>query len=175
MSYYRDHLNPEAVHFPAQLHIAATYTLILLALILSVVLTLIYGWGTKLLADLAELFACLAVLALYYPKTITTDEAGVRTAGLFGLRKRLIRWDDIQSVRERVLVYGLPAFDVGFVANWVVEICQFSGERPIRFTCRHSGRRAFLYELKHRGAPDPILRRPLESDAQNRASRVGVG
>jgi hypothetical protein len=174
VSYYRDHLNPEAVHFPAQLHIAATYTLILLALILSVVLTLIYGRGTQLLTDLAELLACLAAIAIYYPKTITTDEAGVRVGGLFGLRRRLIRWDDIQSVRERVLVYGLPAFDVGFVANWVVEIRPFSGERPIRFTCRHSGRRAFLYELKHRGAPDPVLRRPLEPDSLNRASRVGV-
>jgi hypothetical protein len=174
VSYYRDPLNPEAVHFPAQLHVAATYALILLALILTGVLTLIYDQGMKALTDLAELLACLAVLALYYPKTITTDETGVRIGGLFGWRKRLIRWNDIQSARERAAVPGIPAFDAGFLGNWVVAIRPFSGERPIRFTCRHSGRRAFLYELKRWGAPDPVLRRPIEPEALNRASRVSV-
>ena len=174
MSYYRDHRNPEAVHFPAQLHVAVTDALLLLALILTGVLTLIYGQGTKALTDLAELLACLVVLALYYPKRITTDETGVRIGGLFGLRKRLIRWTDIQSVNERAVIYGIPAFDAGFVANWVVEIRSVLPERPIRFTCRHSGRKAFLYELKRWGAPDPVLRRPLESDALNRASRVSA-
>jgi hypothetical protein len=161
VSYYRDPLNPEAVHFPAQLHVAATYALILLALILTGVLTLIYDQGMKALTDLAELLACLAVLALYYPKTITTDEMGVRIGGLFGWRKRLIRWNDIQSARERAAVPGIPAFDAGFLGNWVVAIRPFSG-----------GWR--LYELKRWGAPDPVLRRPIEPEALNRVSRVSV-
>jgi hypothetical protein len=174
VSYYRDPLNPEAVHFPAQLHVVATYALIVLALILTGVLTLIYGRAPEALTNLAEVLACLALIAIYYPKEITTDETGVRIGGLFGLRKRLIRWNEIQRARERAAVYGIPAFDAGFVANWVVEIRSFSGERPIRFTCRHSGKTAFLYELKRWGAPDPVLRRPLEPEAPNRASRVNA-
>ena len=135
---------------------------------------MIYGQGTKALTDLAELLACLVVLALYYPKRITTDETGVRIGGLFGLRKRLIRWDEIQSIKERAIVYGIPAFDAGFVANWVVVIRSVLGERPVRFTCRHSGRRAFLYELNRWGAPEPSLRRPLDPEALKRASRASA-
>jgi hypothetical protein len=174
VSYYRDPRNPEAVHFPAQLHVAATYVFILLALILTAVLTLIYGRGTQALTDLAEVLACLAFIVFYYPKTITTDETGVRIGGLFGLRKRLIRWDEIQSIKERAIVYGIPAFDAGFVANWVVVIRSVLGERPVRFTCRHSGRRAFLYELNRWGAPEPSLRRPLDPEALKRASRASA-
>lgn len=174
VSYYRDRRNPEAVHFPAQLHVAATYALILIALVLTGVLTLIYDHGMKALTDLAELLACLAFIAFYYPKKITTDETGVRIGSLFGLRKRLIRWDEIQSVKERAIVYGIPPFDAGFVANWVVVIRSVLGGRPVRFTCRHSGRRAFLYELKRWGAPEPVLRRPLDPEALKRASRASA-
>jgi hypothetical protein len=165
VSYYRDPRNPEAVHFPAQIHVAATHAFILLALIVTVILTLTYRQGADALGELGVVAACLAALSLYYPKKIITDETGVHAGGLLAFRKRLIRWNDINSVRERAAVYGIPPFDTAFIANWIVEIRSISGERPIRFTCRHSGRLAFLRALKRWGAPDPELRHPLRRSA----------
>ena len=162
VSYYRDPLNPEAVHFPSQFHIAVTDALTLLETVLTVILTLLYGWGQRVPADLAVAAACLAVLALYHPKEIITDEAGVHTAGFPGIRKRLMRWKDIESVRERAIILGIPPFHTACLSNWVIEIRSASGRPPIRLTGRHSGRRAFLYELKRWGAPDPILRHPFD-------------
>jgi hypothetical protein len=158
--YYRDPFNPEAVHFPAHLHVAVAHAVVVLALLTTVALIVIYGDGTREMGELAAVAACLAVLALHYPKRITTDEAGLRVAGWFAFRRRLIRWNDIKSVQECPLVRGIPPFHAGFVANWVIEIRSASGERPVRFTCRHSGRGAFLRELKRWGAPEPALLRP---------------
>jgi hypothetical protein len=164
VSYYRDPRNPEAVHFPPQLHVSAANVFILLEIILTVILTLLYGRGQNVRADLAVAAACLAVLALYYPKEISTDETGVHAGGFLAIRKRLIRWKDVESVRERAMVFGIPPFHTVFLANWVIEIRSASGQPPIRLTCRHSGRKAFLYELKRWGAPDPVLCHPLEQD-----------
>ena len=164
VSYYRDQLNPEAVHFPAKLHVAAINTLLLIGLIVTAVVTWIYGQGTQIRDDLAVAAACLVVIALYYPKRITTDEAGVHANRSLGFGRRLIRWDEIDSVRERALVPGLPAFSAGLIANWVVEVRPVNGAKPIRLTCRHSGRRAFLQALKRWGAPDPVLKNPVDRD-----------
>ncbi len=164
MSYYRDPLNPEAVHFPAKLHVAAINGLLLIALMATVVLTLIYGRGTQLRDDLAKAVVCTAVVALYYPKRITTNEAGVHASRFLGFGRRLMRWHEIGSVRERALVPGIPPFSAGFIGNWVVEVRPVDGTRPIRLTCRHSGRRAFLRELRRWGAPDPVLRNPPDRD-----------
>jgi hypothetical protein len=164
VSYYRDRLNPEAVHFPARLHVAATYAFILLAIAVTVILTLIYGYGTRRWLDLATAAACVAVLALYYPKRITTDESGLRVCRLLGFGRRSIRWTDIDRVRERALAPGIPPFSAGVVANWAVEVRPADGARPIRFTCRHSGRRAFLHELKRWGAPDADLKYAADQD-----------
>jgi hypothetical protein len=174
VSYYRDPLNPEAVHFPPQLYVLVIDGLILLEILVTVILGLIYGWGQHPLADLAVAVACLAVLALHFPKGITTDETGVHGGGFPANRKRMIRWKDIESVRERALVFGLPPFHTAFLANWVIEIRSVSGEGPIRMTCRHSGREAFLRELRRWGAPAPDLRRPLDRGPVTTAGGVNV-
>lgn len=160
VSYYRDQVNPEAVHFPAKLHVAAARVLVLIALTVPLILTLIYSNGSEVWTNLAAVMACAAVVVLHYPRRITTDEAGVHRGGLLGLRRRSIPWNEIDSIRERALVPGLPAFSIGLVANWVIVIRSVRGTRPIRFTCNHSGRRAFLQTLKRWGAPAPVLKNP---------------
>ncbi len=164
MSYYRDERNPEAVHFPAKLHVAAINAFLLIGLLVTAVVTWIYGRGTQLRDDLAMAAACVAVVALYYPKRITTDETGIHAGRFLGFGRRSIRWDEIDGVRERALVPVLPPFSAGFLSNWVVEVRSVVGARPIRLTCRHSGRKAFLHELKRWGAPDPVLRNALDRD-----------
>jgi len=153
VAHYRDQLNPEAVHFPAREHVKATYVFILLGLIVAVILTLIYGRGTQERNDLAVTAACMAFVALYYPKRITTDEAGVHAARFPGFGRRLIRWDEIDRVRERALIPGIPPFSAGFLGNWAIEVRSAKGVRPIRLTCRYCGQSAFLRELKRWGAP----------------------
>jgi hypothetical protein len=161
VSHYRDQINPEAVHFPAREHVKATYLFILLALVVTAILTLIYAQGTQERDDLAATAACAAFICLYYPKRITTDESGVHARRFFGFGQRLIRWNEIVRVRERALFPGIPPFSAGFLGNWVIEVRPPRGVRPIRLTCRYSGRSAFLHELKRWGAPDPIAgRRP---------------
>lgn len=155
MSHYRDQLNPEAVHFPAREHVKATYLFILLALVVTAILTLIYGRGEQARDELAATAACAAFVVLYYPKRITTDEIGVHAGRFFGLGQRVIRWDGIDTVRERAPIPGIPPFSAGVLGNWVVEVRPMNGARSIRLTCRHSGRIAFLRELKRWGAPDP--------------------
>jgi glycerol uptake facilitator-like aquaporin len=155
VSHYRDQFNPEAVHFPAREHVAWTYVAILLALVVTAILTLIYGRGTQERNDLATEAACLAVAALYFPKRITTDETGVRASRFFGFGQRLIRWNEIEKVQERALIPGIPPFSAGLFGNWVIEVCPSRGVRPIRLTCRHCGQSAFLRELKRWGAPVP--------------------
>jgi hypothetical protein len=159
--YYRDPFNPEAAHFPAHLHVAVAHAIVVFALLGTMALILIYGEGVKELGGLAAVVACLAVLALHYPKRITTDDTGLRVAGWCAFRRRLIRWNDVKSVRQRALVRGILAFHAGFIANWVIEIRSAPDERPVRFTCRPSGRRAFLREPKRWGAPEPALLRPV--------------
>ena len=160
MSYYRDKRNPEAVHFPAQMHVAATYLLVLIALLAVLELTLIYSRGTRMWADLAALGACAAVVVFSYPKRVTTDETGVHTDRFPGFHRRLIRWGDVESVREQALVPGLPAFLRSPVANWAIVVRSANGAQPVRFTCRQSGREVFLLELKRWSAPGPVLKNP---------------
>ncbi|MDR3718105.1 MAG: hypothetical protein P4K98_04835 [Bryobacteraceae bacterium] len=128
---------------------------ILLALVVTAILTLIYGRGAQERNDLAAEAACLVFAALYYPKRITTDETGVRASRFLGFGQRLIRWNEIEKIQERALIPGIPPFSAGFLGNWVLEVCPPKGVRPIRLTCRHCGRNAFLRELRRWGAPVP--------------------
>jgi hypothetical protein len=164
VSYCRDPLNPEAVHFPPRFYVPATYGLILLEIVATVILASIYGWGQYPVADLAVAAACLAVLALYCPRARTTDETGAHAGGFLAIRKRLIRWKDVQCVRERAMAVGIPPFHTAFLSNWVIEIRSALGRRPIRLTCRNSGRKAFLHELKRWRAPSAVLRCTLDQD-----------
>jgi hypothetical protein len=160
VSYYRDQVNPEAVHFPAHLYIAALEGLALIVLLTSMTMVLLFGGKDERPAALAAAVAGTLLALLLYPRRITTDESGVHVAGLFGSRRRSIAWDRIESIRERALIPPLPAFAWGPVGNWVLVVRSSAGGSPIRFTCRHSGRDAFLHEASRWGAPAPELRKP---------------
>jgi len=170
MAYCRDRVNPEAVHFSAQDHIVVTYACLLLALAATAILTLIYDRGQQRSKELAVIASCAVFIGLSYPKRITTDEAGVHATSFYGVGQRLIRWDEVVNTRERALIPGVPPLSAGPVGNWVIEVQAVNGVRPIRFTCRYSGREAFRRELQRWGAAGRGIAVPNSKSAHETAA-----
>ena len=155
MSHYRDEWNPEAVHFPARLHVLALYGALATALMLTLVLTFLYQQPERMLEDLGLTLACGTALACLWPRRITTDEKGIRRIGLLRIGPRFIAWKDVRSVIETAEIPRLPRRLFGILPNNIVTVRGAKGVPPIRFTSRHSGRETFLHELKRWGVPRP--------------------
>ena len=155
MSHYRDEWNPEAVHFPARLHVLALYGALATALALTLVLTFLYQQPERMLEDLGLTLACGTALACLWPRRITTDEKGIRRIGLLRIGPRFIAWKDVRSVIETAEIPRLPRRLFGILPNNIVTVRGAKGVPPIRFTSRHSGRETFLHELKRWGVPRP--------------------
>ena len=155
MSHYRDEWNPEAVHFPARLHVLALYGALATALALTLVLTFLYQQPERMLEDLGLTLACGTALACLWPRRITTDEKGIRRNGLLRIGPRFIAWKDVRSVRETAEIPRLPRRLFGILPNNILTVRGAKGVPPIRFTSRHSGRETFLHELKRWGVPRP--------------------
>ena len=155
MSHYRDEWNPEAVHFPARLHVLALYGALATALALTLVLTFLYQQPERMLEDLGLTLACGTALACLWPRRITTDEKGIRRIGLLRIGPRFIAWKDVRSVIETAEIPRLPRRLFGILPNNILTVRGAKGVPPIRFTSRHSGRETFLHELKRWGVPRP--------------------
>jgi hypothetical protein len=155
VSHYRDEWNPEAVHFPARLHVLALYGALATALALTLVLTFLYQQPERMLEDLGLTLACGTALACLWPRRITTDEKGIRRIGLLRIGPRFIAWKDVRSVIETAEIPRLPRRLFGILPNNIVTVRGAKGVPPIRFTSRHSGRETFLHELKRWGVPRP--------------------
>jgi hypothetical protein len=155
VSHYRDEWNPEAVHFPARLHVLALYGALATALMLTLVLTFLYQQPERMLEDLGLTLACGTALACLWPRRITTDEKGIRRIGLLRIGPRFIAWKDVRSVIETAEIPRLPRRLFGILPNNIVTVRGAKGVPPIRFTSRHSGRETFLHELKRWGVPRP--------------------
>ena len=155
MSHYRDEWNPEAVHFPARLHVLALYGALATALALTLVLTFLYQQPERMLEDLGLTLACGTALACLWPRRITTDEKGIRRIGLLRIGPRFIAWKDVRSVIETAEIPRLPRRLFGILPNNILTVRGGKGVPPIRFTSRHSGRETFLHELKRWGVPRP--------------------
>jgi hypothetical protein len=153
VSHYRDERNPEAVHFPACLHVMALHGALAVILVFAVLLMILFDQPEQMNQDLLLMFGCGAALALVWPHRITTDQHGVRRVGLLGFGKRFIPWKDVRSVTETAEIPLLPRRLFGCLPNYVIVIRAAEGIRPIRFTSRHSSRETFLHELKRWGAP----------------------
>lgn len=155
MSHYRDEWNPEAVHFPARLHVLAVYGALAAALAFTVLLTFLYRQPQRMIGDLGLTLACGAAVAGLWPRRITTDEKGIRRNGLLGIGPRFIAWRDVRAVNEAAEIPLLPRRLFGILPNDLITVQGARGLLPIRFTSRHSGRETFLHELKRWGAPTP--------------------
>jgi hypothetical protein len=155
VSHYRDEWNPEAVHFPARLHVLALYGALATALALTLVLTFLYQQPERMLEDLGLTLACGTALACLWPRRITTDEKGIRRIGLLRIGPRFIAWKDVRSVIETAEIPRLPRRLFGILPNNILTVRGGKGVPPIRFTSRHSGRETFLHELKRWGVPRP--------------------
>jgi hypothetical protein len=155
VSHYRDEWNPEAVHFPARLHVLALYGALAAGLVFSLLLTFLYQQPERMLLDLGQTFACGLALAWLWPRRISTDEKGIRRNGRLRIGPRFIAWKDVRSVHEAAEIPLLPRRLFGILSNRIITVRGPKGLPPIRFTSRHSGREMFLHELKRWGAPTP--------------------
>jgi hypothetical protein len=155
VSHYRDEWNPEAVHFPARLHVMATHGALALLLALAVLLIFLYNRPERTIVDLVLACACAAALVWLWPRRITTDQHGIRRAGLLKIGARFIAWKDVRAVNEAAEIPLLPQRLFGCLDNHVITIRGVKGVPPVRFTSRHSGRETFLHELKRWGALTP--------------------
>ena len=153
MSHYRDEWNPEAVHFPALLHVVALHGGLALIIVLAIILMILFEPEKDLDRNLMLITGCALALVFLWPRRITTDQHGVQRAGLLGYGRRFIPWKDVRSVTEISELPILPKRLFGCLPNQVIVVRGIKGYSPIRFTSRHSSRETFLHELKRWGAP----------------------
>lgn len=153
MSHYRDERNPEAVHFPASLHVIALHGGLALILVFAVLLMILFEESKNLDRDVLLIAGCALALVFVWPRRITTDQHGIRLSGPLGYGRRFIPWKEVRSVTETAEIPFLPRRLFGFLPNHVIVVRGAKGSSPIRFTSRHSSRETYLHELKRWGAP----------------------
>ena len=167
MSHYRDQRDPEAVHFPARLGVLALYGLSLFVLLVVLALVLLVDHFDSRSLDLIAIPVAVAILVRLWPKHIVTDVQGIHIEGNLFTRKRMIRWKEIHTLHTTREISSFPRQGLGFLSNQVIEIVGPPRTQPIRFTSRHSGRDAFLHQLRMHGAPglDHLLPAPPKTSS----------
>jgi hypothetical protein len=148
---YRDHRNPELMHFPGSL---GTKILIVAAESLFGVLLgagLFTGPAGERARDSMALLVVMLLVALLWPRHLSIDQHGIRMAGFFGIGKTRIPWSDLDPPADgREMLHARWMERLGIRGRTLVFRSRVTGARVVH-TPRHPDRARLLRELERRG------------------------